>query len=269
MKHIVSMTLLVFVSLSVWAQPSIDGTVIPVCTDKTLSLVFPRSIRHFDLGSANVVAQQVGNAENLLLVKASQPDFGETSLTVVTADGGLYAFRVLYEPHPSQLIHRVGPFPEIQPLLFTGELMNSRELELYCTGLLRNKQSIHGIRDARWYVGAQVEGIYVKEKVIFYQLKLVNWSVIDYDVDFIRFYIRDRKKGKRTASQEVEIKPLYVAGNLETIAGMSRQMAAVALPKFTIPNGKYLAIEIMERNGGRHLKLQVNNRKLMKAKQLK
>jgi hypothetical protein len=43
----------------------------------------------------------------------------------------------------------------------------------------------------------------------------------------------------------------------------------IALPKFTIPDGKYLSIQIMEKNGGRNLFLKVRNRKIMKAESIK
>jgi hypothetical protein len=41
-----------------------------------------------------------------------------------------------------------------------------------------------------------------------------------------------------------------------------------AVPKFTIPDKKYLAIELMEKNGGRHLKVKVHNKKIVRAKLL-
>jgi hypothetical protein len=40
---------------------------------------------------------------------------------------------------------------------------------------------------------------------------------------------------------------------------------AIALEKFTIPDAKFLAIQIMEKNGGRHLFMKVNNRKIIRA----
>jgi hypothetical protein len=39
----------------------------------------------------------------------------------------------------------------------------------------------------------------------------------------------------------------------------------VALDKFTIPDAKYLAIEIGEKSGGRNLLMKVSNRKIIKA----
>ena len=101
--------------------------------------------------------------------------------------------------------------------------------------------------------------------MIYYQLDLQNGSPIDYDINFLRFYIRDKKKAKRTAVQENEITPLYVAGNISCLKANTHNSIVVALNKFTIPDAKYLAIEIVEKNSGRNLLMKVNNRKIIKA----
>jgi hypothetical protein len=81
----------------------------------------------------------------------------------------------------------------------------------------------------------------------------------------LRFYISDKKKSKRTAIQENELKPLCVAGNMTQVKANSNSVIVVALDKFTIPDAKYLAVQFMEKNGGRHLSMRVSNRKIMKA----
>jgi conjugative transposon TraN protein len=269
MKQLV---MLIFVcSLSLFAfsqQPA--ALRMGITSDKTTSLLFPAAIRHVDLGTADVLAEQVKEAENLLLVKAGQTDFKETNLTVVTADGRLYSFKVVFDPAPATLVHRLSPSVASNnaDIAFQGELMKPQDLEAYCKGMLDNHRTMRGIADASWDVMARVDGIYIKENVIFYQLLLYNQSTINYDVDFIRFYIRDKKKSKRTANQELELKPLYIAGNTTSVEGMSRNTVSFALEKFTLPDAKYLAIEIMEKNGGRHLRLKVNNRKIVRAQVL-
>ncbi len=61
------------------------------------------------------------------------------------------------------------------------------------------------------------------------------------------------------------MKPLYVTGNISKVKANSSSVIVVALDKFTIPDAKYLAVQIMEKNGGRHLFMKVNNKKIMKA----
>ena len=81
----------------------------------------------------------------------------------------------------------------------------------------------------------------------------------------MRFYIRDKRKAKRTAIQENEMKPLYIAGNTKSVKANSTSTLVIALEKFTIPDAKFLAIEIKERNGGRHMLLKIHNNKIIRA----
>lgn len=96
--------------------------------------------------------------------------------------------------------------------------------------------------------------------------QLKNDSPIDYSIDLFRFYIKDAKKSKRTATQEIDCTPLCVMGDTASVKAGSTATSVFAFDKFTIPNAKYLAVQIMEKNGGRHLALRINNRKLMKAR---
>jgi conjugative transposon TraN protein len=267
MKQIVS---LIFVCLSFVianAQSSVSG--IPplfITTNKTTSLIFPAAIRHVDRGTKDVLVQQVKEAENLLLVKAALPGFMETNLSVLTADGHLYSFDVSYDSLPLLLVYRLSPPPVSEIIAFKDEAMNTARVEHYAKSLLSEKKTIHGVRNTIWDMQAGVNGIYIKENVMFFQLLLKNGSSIDYDIDFIRFYIRDMKRNRRTASQEVELKPLSIQGNTEMVKGNEDTRLVVAFEKFTIPEAKFLVIEVMEKNGGRHLTLRVHNNKILKAK---
>ncbi len=113
-----------------------------------------------------------------------------------------------------------------------------------------------------------MDGLYIKDEVLFCRIILQNHSDISYDIDQLRFYIRDQNKSKRTASQELEISPLYVKGDTAVVTGKTEKVFVFALPKFTIPEKKYFAIEIMEKSGGRNLQLRAGNSVIVKAKSL-
>jgi conjugative transposon TraN protein len=249
MKRLVCMICGCWLFLSGIAQTTSLG----IATDKTVSLVFPFPIRHVDIGTKDVLVKQVEEADNILLVKAANKDFSETNLSVVTGDGNIYSFRVNYNNQTFPWVYHLA---EIQ----------KASVSTYSNGILDNPKTMSGIRDKSWDIQADIIGIYIKENVLYYQLCLENQSSIDYDIDFVRFYIRDKKKGKRTATQENELKPLYVAGNTKQIMANNHSVIVVALDKFTIPDAKYLTVQINERNGGRHLFLKVDNRKIIRAK---
>lgn len=223
-----------------------------ISTDKTTSLIFPFPIRHVDRGTKDVLVQPVKEAENILLVKAATTKFPETNLSVVTGDGSVYSFKVNYTEQPDNWVYYL---PE----------MKGTTIATYANGILDNHRAIRGINKSKWGMNAKVTGIYIKDDVMYYQILLCNHSPIDYDIDLLKFYIRDKKKSKRTAAQENEITPLHISGNVRKVKGCDFSMIVVALEKFTIPDAKYFAIQISEKNGGRHLLLKVNNDKIIKA----
>jgi conjugative transposon TraN protein len=247
MKRSVWLILLSLIFVTSKAQTSIS-----LSTEKTSSLVFPFRIIHVDRGSSAIMVQPVKESPSILLVKAGVKDFPETNISVITSDGSLYDFAVRYDSAPGQLV-------------FYAPSLSTTPVASYANSILDNPKTMRGIRDQKWDINASIEGIYIKNEVIYYQLLLVNASPLDYDIDLIKFYIRDKTKGRRTAVQENEMKPLYVAGNIEKVRANSQTVIVFALDKFTIADAKYLAVEVMEKNGGRHLAMKVSNRKILKA----
>jgi conjugative transposon TraN protein len=227
-------------------------TSLQITTDKTTSLIFPFSVRHVDRGTKDVLVQQVKEADNILLAKAASQKFAETNLSVVTDDGSVYTFRMNYAEQPEHWIY------------YLPELKKSA-IATYANGILDNHRTIKGIHDSKWDVAVTAMGIYIKDDVMYYQIMLCNNSPIDYDIDLLKFYIRDKKKSKRTAVQENELTALHISGNSRQVRAYGFSMIVVALDKFTIPDAKYMAVQLMEKNGGRHLLLKINNNKLIKA----
>lgn len=250
MKRFVCLVTLNSLVIFVMAQTSLCIT-----TDKTTSLIFPFAIRHVDRGTQSVLVQLVKKVPTILLVKAATKNFPETNLSVVTDDGSVYSFTICYDSKPAVWVHNL---PVNQKATITT----------YANAIMDNGQTIHGIKDEKWDMLAKIKGIYVKSDVIYYQIYLSNQSTINYDIDLLGFYIRDKKKSKRTAIQENELKPLCIVGNTSYIKANSNSVIVVALDKFTIPDAKYFAIQIMEKNGGRHLFMKITNEKIIQAIQL-
>jgi conjugative transposon TraN protein len=247
MKRFVCLVLVSWSFVSAIAQTSLC-----ISTDKTTSLVFPFAIRHVDRGTESVLVQPIKEVPTILLLKAASKDFPETNLSVITDDGSIYSFVVCYEKKPAVWVYHLP-------------INKNATLATYANAILDNSQTIRGIKDKKWEMLAQIKGIYIRGDVIYYQLQLVNQSPVDYDIDLLRFYISDKKKSKRTAMQENELKPLYVAGNMTQVKANSNSVIVVALNKFTIPDAKYLAVQVMEKNGGRNLFMKISNSKIMQA----
>lgn len=232
-----------------------QSTSISVTSDKTTSLIFPFIIKHVDRGTKDILVQQVTEAKNILFLKAAVKNFNSTNLSVITEDGSLYGFDINYKSDPDHLIYHLP-------------VMDKESASFYARDILDNASNMHGITDRSWGVISKVKGIYVKDDIIYYQLQIINKSPIDYDLDFLHFYLSDKKKVKRTAFQEYQISPVMTVGNIKCVKANSNSIIVAALKKFTIPNGHELVIDIHEKDGGRNLLMKVGNKKIIHAAQL-
>ena len=238
-----------------------------ITLNKTTNLIFPYAIKSVDRGSKDILAQKAEGVENILQIKAGKLRFEQTNLSVITADGTLYSYILDYTDKPGVLNIRFDSYKEIRPQAFLSSgSINEAQMQADAETVAHEKRSMPGIGDKRYGIKMLMDGLFIKDDVLYCRIKLQNTSNINYGIGQLRFFIRDQKKSKRTATQELEINPLYVKGDTAVVTGKTRKTFVFALLKFTIPDEKYLAIELQEKSGGRHLQLRVGNRTIVKAK---
>jgi conjugative transposon TraN protein len=252
------------------AQSLNEPQKIEVTFNKTCSIIFPTIIKSVDRGSRDILAQKAKGVGNVLQLKAGKENFPETNLTVITGDGILHQFTVSYAGKPTRLTIDINEGDDLQksiPLIFQTD-MTETDMENYSSSIVQGKRAIRSINEKKYKINLALLGIYIKDDVIFYRFRIRNQSNINYDIDFVKFYIRDKAKIKRTASQELEVKPINVYGNDKVVKGKSETDIVYALEKFTIPESKHLDVEVFELNGGRHFNLMIKNKTIVNAQLL-
>jgi conjugative transposon TraN protein len=231
---------------------------------KTTSIVFPYAIKSIDKGSPDVLMQKAKGVENILLVKAAKENFGQTNLTVVTADNRLYVFVLNYDEVCTDLNIKADNTAVVNGnILFSMENENQSQIEQYASLASSKKKKLEGLKRSRFEMKLNVTGIFIHQDILYFRLLLGNTSKINYEIDQLRFFIRDRKKSKRTASQEIELIPLYSTSSSSVVPDKSEVSVVYAFGKFTIPEKKYLTIQLIEKNGGRQLEMDIKNRDLI------
>ncbi len=261
------LTSLLLVSVLVYPQLNSRETVnedqyenLQIGYSKTTSIVFPYSIKSVDKGSADVLVQKAKGVENILLLKAAKQYFFQTNLTVVTTDARLYVFVLNYnEDCPDLNIKAENAAAASKDILFSMENENQKKIEQLASLVLSKKKKTSGLKKSKFQIRLEVNGIFIDQDVLYLRVVFENKSKINYDIDQLRFFIRDQRKSKRTASQEIEILPLYTTSSSAVIPYKSEVIKVYALEKFTIPENKYLTLQLIEKNGGRHLEVNINN----------
>jgi conjugative transposon TraN protein len=251
---------------------NIPSTPLWVSCQKTSHIIFPCTVRSVDLGSGDLIAQKAAGAENILQLKAVRENFGETNLSIVTSDGHFYSFLVNYSPRPECLNLRFQPeagpgmTDSVAVAHFPTAATGNAAMEKISESIARTPQFMYGIRDRSYGIRFILSGLFIKDDVIFFKLEAKNNTQINYDLEVLDFFIKDIRQSRRTSIQELQQHPLYIYHNPDVIKGHSKRVWVVALQKFTIPGKKKLVIQLMEKNGGRNLRLRISNRTLIQAR---
>ena len=238
---------------------------VAVAFSKTTNIIFPSSIVSVDIGSQDVLAQKAKGAENILQIKAAKENFSQTNISIITADGSLTSFLVDYAEQPAVLNLSLAIEEKKNSTCILSETFNEAAVQKYAKLASVSKEKINSVKDKRFGIRLQLNGLFIHDNIMYFRLNIANETNINYDIEQLRFYIRDQKKAKRTATQEIEINPLYVKGDTAVIVGQTERIFVYAVPKFTIPDKKYLVIELMEKSGGRYLQLHLKNKTIVKA----
>lgn len=275
---IVTGILLVLINVEVFSQNTlptektsiIEPQHLAISSYKTTNLIFPFAVKSVDRGSKDVLVQIAKGVDNILQIKAAKSNFDETNLTVITSDGKLYSYIINYTSNPSVLNIRFTNAGEDKTNAFLPVTHSSEaEIRADAETVLNANKNIRGLKNRKFGIKLLLDGLYINNDVMYYRIKIENQSNINYEIEQLRFFIRDQQKSKRTASQELEVQPLNIHGDTSVVASQLEHVFVYTVPKFTIPDKKYLTIQLMEKNGGRNLRLIIHNKTIMKARLVK
>jgi conjugative transposon TraN protein len=249
---------------------SIRAIALQVCSNKTTNLVFPYGIISVDRGSRDLLVQKAKGVENILQLKAGIETFEETNLSVITGDGKLYSFIIQYNPTPTLLNFQIQhdsltSHEQVLPVLNS---INEAGIEQDIALISEQRRSIHFHSDKKFKVKLQLKGIFIHQDVLYFQLRIRNLSAIGFEIDMLQMFTKDKKQALRTATQEISIEPIKIVGKQSIIPSDSSFEMVFACPKFTIPDKKWLIIQLMEKHGSRHLSMKVGNRPIVRARKI-
>jgi len=244
--------------------------------DKTTHIIFPSKIKYVDLGSDNLIADKADEAENVLRIKASVQDFDtETNFSVITEDGRFYSFDVFYSKYPATLNYDVEKMlqsrlkEKLNDVLFEdlGESNRPSIIEAAMKTIYnKNKKFIRHIGSYSFGISFLLKSIYIYNGKYFFHTELKNSTNVPFPIDFMTFKIVDKKTSKRTAVQENDLIPIRLYLPLTDVPDNGHERNVFLLDQFTLADDKVLVIEIFERNGGRHQRIEVENLDLIHAR---
>eukprot|EP01136_Pigoraptor_vietnamica_P014220 Opistho-1_new@56151 len=245
---------------------------------KTTHIVFDAPIKYFDAGSNRIICDRVEGVDNVLKLKAAQIGIFETNVTVITHDGKYYSFLVSYNESPNKLNitmaaglndafeKQVSDRPE--KIVFSDTYYTETEMIHFSKKMIelsKTRHTIQHIADKVGKVQFKLIQLATKEGKIIVCISMKNSSPLDYGLEYMKFYVRDKTKRKKEVSQEIELNPNFVYLEQEGAPDGRKLGDAGAyfnfvfmMPKFSIGKDKNFEIDIVEKDGSRNMNLKID-----------
>lgn len=144
-------------------------------------------------------------------------------------------------------------------VILTDNIIPAGERDQVMSRVYNAKRGIFNKGIVRNKIVFSVNNLHIYDNLLLFTFEIENKSKLPYDIDYIRYYIIDKKTAKLTASQEVDQQALFSENYSPRIEGNGRMKYVIAFDKFTIPDEKVFRIEINEKNGGRHVLFDLEN----------
>jgi Domain of unknown function (DUF4138) len=251
-------TLIIIIFLATIGTRSFAQDTAYISRDRTTALFFKSSVKIIGKTPPDFEVRQIENG--LITLKAINPDFKSVKLNIQDQNTNqVYHIPVQYsygragrriEVAGSRSIITVIRSPVTNYAAIGNQLASGKRSDVV------DRKKIGGVK-------AWVNKLSLANNKVFFRLDIRNRSNLPYDVDFIRFYIRDLKTVARMATHEQEIVPIYSNLNKHTTIFKSKEIAKVfGFHRFSLSDDQALNIELYERNGNRHLYLQIKQKDL-------
>lgn len=251
-------------------ENTIQPMKLDLSTVRTSHLIFKSNIADIAVG-VDSIAAELAEEDIMNIAKARQVSsfdgFETTSLTVVTEDREIYPFIVSHNDNPKDLNINVADAGA--SATFAASSMNELEMEELGRRVVEQGSRMNNIGVYSDKMAFALASLYIKDDVLMFHIRTSNNSRIDYDVDFIRCYIVNKKNSKNSVSQDDEKLPLftYRSGDEKIPAGGSYS-EVFFFNKFTVPDKHLFYFEMFEKNGGRHMKFTCSNKEILRAEEL-
>ena len=247
-----------------------DLKTIAVSVFKSTFIYFTDPVVSTDLGMND--AYDVLFEKNYVKVTAIKQKPGYQTNLTVTTETGIYAFLLDYQDQPEKLYF----FPEdYSPLRVLGKPSNIQnhntkssgniDIEQSCKELFEMVMEYPIVGFSKADVNFYMDKVYVRDNKFYLKFYLKNESNIDYDIDFVKFHIKNKKQIKRSSQQEIYLEPLYTFHEVKKLKANSSESIVFVLDKFTIMNDKQFFVEFEEKKGERNVSFQVMNKDIFQA----
>ncbi len=277
MKLFINVLILLSVVSSVCAQNgAISKKELPrfyISDGLSVHFVSPEPIQYVDISTSDIVGDIP--VDNVLRIKyfpdslGHKPNDTQAPSTVITIIGQSFMaqYDIVYASatQSSWLKTRIEILPEhMEPLDFPEITITRQEMRAFAMEVIRQKRTYRNVASKALGMTAWLNNIFSSGDYVFVDVSFKNSTRIKYDIDQLRFRIRDKRITKATNVQDLELKPVFALYNNPYFQRRYRNV--FVFRKFTYPGNKVLSIQMAEEQvSGRTVELNIDYSDLLNA----
>ena len=266
MKNFLILIPILILHLTLTAQNKLS-----VSDCKATHLVCPDKVSYLQVGDPSLIlAEVVPELPDLIRIKATGLFEKESSLTVVCA-GRIYSL-ILHFQDSEEITYHLKSFHSEKAGGPSSALMPDYVMKELCEQiLLKRKSLVRGVKQKKDGIKVQLKTITQKNGFLFFEVRITNKTNLAYRVESFHWWIDDKRQFKATNTQEYQIEPSYRHHEIKVIPGYTSVREVFVLPNLVLPDKRVLRLDMLEKalgNTGRRLALEIENKDILKAKEL-
>ena len=254
---------------------------VPVNLYKSTQLVFQDKLKTPKVGTENLhVKYSVDGNVLFLNAKASKGKFIPTNLYVHTVKGYHYNFTLKYQDTASKwtrLILLEDAIIKPHQVKRTRGILSEKNQYIEDLTTLNGENNLQYVLEDKRIVKrsyAKFDDVYLryvnhyyKNQFVYYKLQIDNNSKQDYIIDFLKFFIQTKGKGKGKSNTKKLLKLdadyTWLYGK-RSIGSQEKIIIVLKFRKMSLNKEQKLLIDLKEKNGSRDLQLKINSRLINK-----
>ncbi|MCK7591329.1 DUF4138 domain-containing protein [Subsaxibacter sp. CAU 1640] len=267
-----SILIIFCISLSkLYAQNHIPLDTIYANDTKNVALFFPEPVRQGITGSDNFVFTYNREKEQYFGLLQATPG-NESNLLVINKNGAIFSYIVRYKEHlptlnyfipESKSIGNEKPKDSLENLETKEKsVVTNRDFyyQKFSAYLLDQPKKFGFLIDRKHHIKLSVENIVFDKEELYVVIKIENKSTLDYELNYLNFYVATRKKGKKKSLQNLNKEALFKYHEPSKVLENETVRMVFVLPKFSISKERVVILELDEKNGERNLKLKISHK---------
>jgi conjugative transposon TraN protein len=261
-RYVIALLILLFVQHAALAQK-----LETIYINELVSTHFITSepIQYVDISTDHVIGDMP--VKNILRLKPNQQEKSATQeqgIVTIVCQKYMVQYRLIYADVQAATKSKFISSVDGMGLLLPEITISAEEMKVLSMQLL-NKPKEKPINSSKQRgMKITVNWVYTSGDYFFMDVSIQNRSSITFEIDQVRFHVKDKKVLKATNVQQIELEPEYVLYTQNRIRKRYRNV--FVFKKFTFPNEKSLEIEVSEKQfSGRIIHLQLDYRQILNA----